>query len=112
MSDEVNEKVEVSSNIEDVVAVAPATVSPEGTPASPVMIACKQCGAPFERKGPNSKFCPECAPQQAKMAQQNRKERKKTATFVFDSKVEASKADALSLLKDWGLQNGHVLDFC
>jgi len=35
----------------DVVAVAPSTVALQEPTASAVMIACKQCGAPFERRG-------------------------------------------------------------
>ncbi len=101
-----------SNNATDEGADAPSTVSPEGTPASVVMIACKQCGASFERKRANSKYCSSCAPSRQTITRKNRAEGKKAASYVYDSKVEASKADALRLLQERGLQNEHVLDFC
>src|SRR5260221_1071933 len=106
-----SEKVEVfSETATGQGATAPATVSLEGTPASSVMIACKQCGASFERKGANSKYCSSCAPSRKTVTRLQRADSKKSASFVFDSAVEPTKAEAKALLEERGLRHPHVID--
>src|SRR6266478_4066412 len=100
---------EVSSNTDDVVVVAPSTVSPEATPASVVMIACKRCAASFERKGMNSKYCAACAPSRKTVTRQKRADKKKTSSYVFDSATEPTKSEIQDLLKARGISNPQVL---
>src|SRR5216683_2377327 len=100
---------EVSShNATDGGAPTPATPSLEETPASVVMIACKQCAASFERKGMNSKYCAACAPSRQTIARKKRADGKKAASYVYDSGVEPTKSEALTLLEERGIKHPHV----
>src|SRR5258707_14480032 len=91
-------------------ATAPSTGSLQETTV--VTVLCKTCGAPFERKGANSKYCSACSAGRTKVTRKNRAEGKKAASYVYDSKVEATKAEAINLFQQQGLQNEHTLDFC
>src|ERR1700726_687873 len=102
-----------SDTTTDVVVEAPGPDSAEATTASVVAMAkCKTCGADFTRRGPNSKFCDSCAAGRDKVRRQQKKEGKKTASYVYDSGAEVSKAEAKELLEKRGLSNEHVIDLC
>ncbi len=94
----------------DGVAVAPAPSEPQEPTA--VTVLCKQCSAPTPRLGMNTRYCPTCAPSRNTITRKKRADGKKLAAYVFDSKVEASEAEAINLFQQGGLQNEHVLNFC
>jgi hypothetical protein len=111
MSDE-KEKVEVSSsNATDGVVEAPVSGSTQETPAKKfAIIQCKECGVDVERKTPNTKYCDACSAGRKKVTRQKRADTKKAASYVFDSSVEPTKAEAKTLLEDRGLRHPHVID--
>src|SRR5713101_947954 len=99
---------EVSSNTEDGGVEAPATVALQETTA--VTVLCKQCSAPTPRLGMNTKYCPTCSAGRHKITDKNRADRKKASSFVYDSGVEPTKAEAKALLEERGLKHPHVID--
>ena len=80
------EEREVNSPASEAEVVSPVA-APEST-----LIKCRTCQKDFPRKGPNSKFCGNCAPQQKKVAGQKRTDKKKATSFAYDSATEPSKA--------------------
>jgi hypothetical protein len=94
-------------DVEPEVVAAPPVASPE-----PTLIKCATCQKEFPRKGPNNKFCDDCAPSQKEVSRQKRTDKKRATSFVYDSSTEPSNADARELLTARGLKNAHVLDLC
>jgi hypothetical protein len=86
-------------------------VSPVAASEAPT-VACKECGTSTPRKGPNSKFCESCAPARKQVATAKRTDKKKAASFVFNSTTEPTQPEAKRLLEERGLTNQHVIDFC
>jgi hypothetical protein len=105
---------EVSSNIEkDGVVEGPATGSADGTPASPIILKCKECGVGFERQSVAQKFCPKCKPGRAKVHRTSQKQRKSAASTQWNSTVEIKPKEARRILeKERGITNPRVLDVC
>src|SRR5260370_41535017 len=93
---------DVSSNIEDGGAEAPAPSEPQEAPASAAMVACKTCGSPAERKGYNTKYCAACSAGRHKITAKNRTDRKKAASYVDDSGLGPTKAETKTLLEERG----------
>src|SRR6266478_671841 len=89
-------------------ATAPATVALQETTA--VTVLCKQCSAPTPRLGMNTKYCPTCSAGRHKITDKNRADRKKAASYIYDSGVEPTKAEAKTLLEERGLRHPHVID--
>ena len=87
---------------------------PEKAEVSPatVLIRCATCGQDTPRKGPNSKFCNDCAPARKQVALAKRTDKKKASSFVYDSGTEPTKPEAKRLLEERGLRNEHVINFC
>ncbi|HSY32526.1 MAG TPA: hypothetical protein VLA42_11080 [Verrucomicrobiae bacterium] len=109
MSEETNrlqsEKVEVSSNTAaEPVEVAPGPSLPPAIPLSQLRGANLSVLTPEERK----------ARKKANDAEsyKKRNDKKKVKSFVYDSNVEVSKAEAKEILTSRGLQNTHVIDLC
>src|SRR6266478_901997 len=85
-----------SSNPTDGAAAAPSTGSLQEPTA--VTVLCKQCGASFERKGMNSRYCAACSPSRTTITRKKRADSKKTATYVFNSATLPTKTEAKELL--------------
>src|SRR5258708_17719915 len=112
MSEEM-EKVEVSSDAAtDGGVEAPALGSTEGTPASPVMIRCKNCAQETVRKGRNTKFCDACSAQRPKAHRQNTKDKKTEKNMQAASTVEVKPKDAKKILEARGLRHPRVIEVC
>ena len=103
MSDERKE-----TNIEGQGVVAPGTPSTEGAPASVVMVNCKTCGAETPRTGVATKYCAACRKEREKKRNADNRAGKKSESFVFDSKTEPSKPEALALLEERGIKHPHI----
>jgi hypothetical protein len=88
----------------------------QATPASEVTVICKDCGLETPRTGPATKYCDICKKnrktKQDKTAGKTRQDKKKVASYVYDSTTEPTKAEAKEILTARGLKNQHVLDFC
>src|SRR6266478_6391028 len=61
------------------------------------------------RKGPNSKFCDSCAAGRTKVTRQQRADKKKISSYVFNSATEPTKSEIQDLLKACGISNSQVL---
>ncbi len=100
---------EVSSNIEDGVVEAPATSSPEGTPASVAMINCSECGTPTPKIG-RTRYCKTCAKERERRRVIAIRTGNKAETYVYNAKEEPTKADAKRLIEERGIRHPHVIN--
>jgi hypothetical protein len=98
---------------DDLFDVEPEIVAaPPVAEAGPALIKCQTCQRDFLRKGMNSKFCETCQPARKAITRTKRADKKKAASFVYDSATEPTKAEGKELLASRGIKNAHILDLC
>jgi hypothetical protein len=98
---------------DDLFDVEPEVVAaPPVAALEPKLIKCQTCQIEFPRKGPNNKFCSDCAPSQKKVTRQKRADTKKAPSFVYSSDTEPTKSEGKELLTARGLKNAHVTALC